>query len=278
MDIEIRKLDERKAELLLSETNPPLANALRRVLIADIPKLAIEDVEYHLGTIGSDEDDKEYESAAPLFDEVIAHRLGMLPIPTDLELFNYRSECDECDGDGCPNCTVIYSLNKKGPCTVYSGDLIPVGENELRPVDDLIPIVKLNEDQALLMYATAELGTAKEHAKWQPTNGVAYKYYPEIEINSNECDECKECIEVCPVDILEMEDNELIVTDLEECKLCNACEDACDQDAINVKGRDDKFILTFETDGSLSTEDALKKGLEVLTEKFTNMVNLIEDI
>jgi len=277
MDIEVRKLDERKAELLVSETNPPLANALRRVLIADIPKLAIEEVEFHLGTIGG-EDDKEYESAAPLFDEVISHRLGMLPIPTDLELFNYRSECEECDGDGCPNCTVIYSLNKKGPCTVYSGDLIPVGENELRPVDDLIPIVKLNEDQALLMYATAELGTAKEHAKWQPTSGVAYKYYPEIEIASKECDECEECIEVCPVDILEMEDDELTVTDVEECKLCKACEEACDKDAIKVKGRDDKFILTFETDGSLSAEDALKKGLEVLNEKFTDMVDLIEDI
>ncbi|MEF8834708.1 MAG: DNA-directed RNA polymerase subunit D [Candidatus Thermoplasmatota archaeon] len=277
MDIEVRKLEEKKAELLLSDTNPPLANALRRVLIADIPKLAIEDVEFHLGTIGAEEDDKEYESAAPLFDEVIAHRLGMLPIPTDLELFDYRSKCEECGGDGCPNCTVIYSLNKKGPCTVYSGDLIPVGENELRPVDDLIPLVKLNEDQALLMYATAELGTAKDHAKWQPTSGVAYKYYPEIEIDSSECDDCEECVEVCPVDILEMEDDELIVTDVEECKLCDACVEACDQDAIEVEGRDDKFILTFETDGSLSTEDALKKGLEVLNEKFTDMVDLIEE-
>ncbi|MFP4002087.1 MAG: DNA-directed RNA polymerase subunit D [Thermoplasmata archaeon] len=278
MEIEARKLDERKAELLLSDTNPPMANALRRVLVADIPKLAIEDVEFHLGTIGGDEDEKEYESAAPLFDEIIAHRLGMLPIPTDLELFSYRDECQECGGEGCPNCTVIYSLNKKGPCTVYSGDLIPVGENDLRPVDDLIPIVKLNEDQALLMYATAELGTAKEHAKWQPTSGVSYKYYPEINIDQSECNECEECVDVCPVDILEIEDGELVVTDVEKCKLCSACEEACGRDAITVEGRDDKFILTFETDGSLDTEQTLKKGLEVLEQKFEDMVDLIEDI
>ncbi len=271
-------MEERKAELLLSDTNPPMANALRRVLVADIPKLAIEDVEFHLGTIGGDEDEKEYESAAPLFDEIIAHRLGMLPIPTDLELFNYRDECQECGGEGCPNCTVIYSLNKKGPCTVYSGDLIPVGENELRPVDDLIPIVKLNEEQALLMYATAELGTAKDHAKWQPTSGVAYKYYPEIDIDPDSCEECEECVEVCPVDILEVEDGRLKVTDLEKCKLCSACEEACGRDAISVEGRDDKFILTYETDGSLDTEQTLKKALEVLDEKFTAMVDLIEEI
>ncbi len=278
MEIEARKMEERKAELLLSDTNPPMANALRRVLVADIPKLAIEDVEFHLGTIGGDEDEKEYESAAPLFDEIIAHRLGMLPIPTDLELFNYRDECQECGGEGCPNCTVIYSLNKKGPCTVYSGDLIPVGENELRPVDDLIPIVKLNEEQALLMYATAELGTAKDHAKWQPTSGVAYKYYPEIDIDPDSCEECEECVEVCPVDILEVEDGRLKVTDLEKCKLCSACEEACGRDAISVEGRDDKFILTYETDGSLDTEQTLKKALEVLDEKFTAMVDLIEEI
>lgn len=278
MEIEVRELKEKKAELLISDTNPPMANALRRVLIADIPKLAIEDVEFHLGTIGGEENDKEYESAAPLFDEIIAHRLGMLPIPTDLELFEYRDECDECGGEGCPNCTIIYSLNKKGPCTVYSGDLIPVGENDLRPVDDLIPIVKLDEDQALLMYATAELGTAKKHAKWQPTSGVAYKYYPEVEIDSKNCDSCEECIEVCPVDILEMDGDELVVTDEEKCKICSACVEACESDAIEVNGREDKFILTFETDGSLSTEQTLKKGLEVLQEKFSHVVDLGEGI
>ncbi len=278
MEVEVRELKEREAELLVTDANPPMVNALRRVLIADVPKLAIEDVEFHLGTIGDEKEDKEYESSAPLFDEIIAHRLGMLPIPTDLELFNFRDECDECDGEGCPNCTIIYSLNKKGPCTVYSGDLIPVGENELRPVDDLIPLVKLDETQALLIYATAELGTAKQHAKWQPTSGVAYKYYPEIDIEDEKCDECEECIASCPVDILEIEDGKLNVTDMERCKLCSACEEVCDQEAIEVHGRNDKFILTYETDGSLSTRDVLKKGLEILGEKFEEIHELGQDL
>lgn len=278
MDIEIRELEDRKAELLLSNTNPPLANALRRVLIADVPKLAIEDVEFHLGTIGAEDSDKEFESQTPLFDEILAHRLGMIPIPTDLELFNFRDECDECDGEGCPNCTVIYSLNKKGPCTVYSGDLVPVGESDLRVVDDLIPIVKLTEDQALLIYATAELGTAKEHAKWQPTSGVGYKYYPEINIEYEKCDMCEDCIESCPVDILEVKDGKINVTDVEECKMCNACVETCEFNAIDVGGREDKIILTYETDGSLTTEDTLKKGLEILQEKLDHVIEMAEEI
>lgn len=276
--MEIRELQDRKASFILSDANPTLANALRRVLIADVPKLAIEEVELHLGTIGGEEEDKEFESKSPLFDEIIAHRLGLIPIPTDLELFNYRDECEECDGEGCPNCTVIYSLNKKGPCTVYSGDLNPVGEVDLRVVDDLIPIVKLSEDQAILLYATAELGTAKEHAKWQPTSGVGYKYYPQIEIDSEKCDHCGDCIEACPMDILKEENGSIVVEDIESCKICKSCEEACSRDAIKSEGNDEKFIMKFETDGSLTTEETLKEGLNILDKKFGHFVDMVEEI
>ncbi|MFW6304220.1 MAG: DNA-directed RNA polymerase subunit D [Candidatus Saliniplasma sp.] len=278
MKLEDKQLGARKAKLVVSNVNPPLINSLRRALIADVPKLAIEDVEFHLGSIGSEDEDKEYESNTPLFDEIIAHRLGMIPIPTDLELFNFRDECEKCEGEGCPNCTIIYSLSKKGPCTVYSGDLNPVGETELRVVDDLIPIVKLEDDQAILLYATAELGTAKEHAKWQPTSGVGYKYYPKIEFDEDKCDQCGECVEACPVDILEINDDKINVTDIEECTLCKSCVDVCDTGGIDVQGREDKFILRYETDGSLTAEDTLKKSLEVLDEKFDDFINMIDEL
>ncbi|MFW5928534.1 MAG: DNA-directed RNA polymerase subunit D, partial [Thermoplasmatota archaeon] len=183
-----------------------------------------------------------------------------------------------CEGEGCPNCTIIYSLSKKGPCTVYSGDLNPVGETELRVVDDLIPIVKLEDDQAILLYATAELGTAKEHAKWQPTSGVGYKYYPKIEFDEDKCDQCGECVEACPVDILEINDDKINVTDIEECTLCKSCVDVCDTGGIDVQGREDKFILRYETDGSLTAEDTLKKSLEVLDEKFDDFINMIDEL
>ncbi len=271
-------MQERKARLLLSNTNPTLANALRRVLIADVPKLAIEDVEFHLGTIGDESGTKEYKSSTPLFDEIIAHRLGLIPIPTDLELFNFRDGCEECGGEGCPNCTVIYSLNKKGPCTVYSGDLMPVGEVDLRVVDDLIPIIKLSDDQAILIYAIAELGTAKEHAKWQPTSGVGYKYYPDVTIDNEECDSCGECIDICPMNILEEKDGEVRVTDMEACKLCKSCVETCTKDAIEVKGLEEKIVLQYETDGSLTTEEVLKKSLEILQDKFGGFVDLIQNI
>src|SRR2546428_416601 len=114
----LAKADE-SMRLLLEETEPAYANALRRVLVSDVPKMAIEDVEFHLGPIRAD-DGKEYESVGPLFDEMIAHRLGLVPIPTDLALYNRREDCPTCHGEGCPNCTIIYSVNKRGPGVVTS--------------------------------------------------------------------------------------------------------------------------------------------------------------
>src|SRR2546427_243969 len=99
--------------LLLEEVEPAYANALRRVLVSDVPKMAIEDVEFHLGPIRAD-DGKEYESVGPLFDEMIAHRLGLVPIPTDLALYNRREDCPTCHGEGCPSCTIIYAVHVDG--------------------------------------------------------------------------------------------------------------------------------------------------------------------
>src|SRR3989454_976950 len=143
------KADE-SMRLLLEETEPAYANSLRRVLVSDVPKMAIEDVEFHLGPIRAD-DGKEYESVGPLFDEMIAHRLGLVPIPTDLALYNRREDCPTCHGEGCPNCTIIYSVNRRGPGVVTSADLEPIGDAKLKPKDSKIPIVKLGDGQAMLL-------------------------------------------------------------------------------------------------------------------------------
>src|SRR3989337_1260129 len=113
MKIDVLEAREDFLKFVLGETSPAFANALRRVLIADVPKMAIEDVEFHLGPIRA-EDGKEYESVSPLFDEIIAHRLGLIPIPTDLGLYNPRESCPSCHAEGCPSCTIIYSGNKRG--------------------------------------------------------------------------------------------------------------------------------------------------------------------
>src|SRR3989454_7985217 len=171
MDVKVLTEEDTSMSLRSDDTAPTIVNSIRRTLLADVPKMAIEDVEFHLGPIRG-EDGKEYESVAPLFDEIISHRLGLVPIPTDLQLYVPKATCPNCHGEGCSNCSIIYSLNKRGPGIVTSGDLEPIGDPKMKPKDALIPIVKLGDVQALLIYATATLGTGRDHAKWQDAHGA----------------------------------------------------------------------------------------------------------
>ncbi|MFQ5883898.1 MAG: DNA-directed RNA polymerase subunit D, partial [Thermoplasmata archaeon] len=248
VQLEVQDFGDTSASLVLTKANPGLANALRRTLVSDVPRMAIEDVEFHLGPIRS-EDGKEYESVTPLFDEIISHRLGLIPIPTDLGLFEFRDKCKDCKGEGCPNCTIMYALNKKGPCTVYSGDLEPVGDPKLKVTDEKIPIVKLDEGQAVLIYATAVLGTGKEHAKWQVAYGVGYKFYPVIKVDQKKWDGDETCIEVCPTDVFKIEKGKITVKNSEVCILCMLCEEACGKGCVEIDKDTSNILFQFETDG-----------------------------
>jgi DNA-directed RNA polymerase subunit D len=290
MKFKIQSSTDNYMKVIISDVPPSFVNTIRRVLVANVPKMAVEDVEFHLGPI-RDSSGKEFESVSPLFDEVIAHRLGLIPIPTDLSLFNFRTNCD-CKGEGCPNCTIMYNLNKKGPCTVYSGDLEPLGDAKFKIQVDLIPIVKLDENQALLIYATAELGTGKKHAKWQATSGVGYKNYPMIEIDNKLCKDpeaCgKLCVEMCPKNIFEFKDKKIKTLDnIEDCSLCKTCIEVCNpggkkdeksEPAIKVMGDDNKFIFKFETDSSMTAQDAFQYTLKFLENKFNEFRDQISKL
>lgn len=276
MKVRIDEVTERSARVLIEGVEPAFANAIRRCLIADLPKLAIDDVEFHLGPIRA-EDGKEAESIAPLFDEIVAHRLGLIPLPTDPELFVPRQTCPACGGEGCPNCTVIYSLNKRGPCTVYSGDLEPIGDSKFKPVDPNIPIVKLGEGQALLVYATAQLGYGREHAKWQATQAVGYKYRPVVKVDNRKMDPEKFPVEVCPVRILHHREGKVAVEPEEDCILCMGCVEAAKENgwdgAFDVYGDPARILFHFETDGSMSAKTAVLETLAILETKFSTLAD-----
>ena len=274
MELKILELSERKARFEVLDTTPAIANALRRTLINDIPKLAIHEVEFHHGQI-RDTEGNVFDSAAPLFDEMISHRLGLIPLKSDLSM-NFRDECS-CGGEGCPLCTVMYSLFKVGdantgePVTVYSGDLTALGDKTLGVVDPLIPIVKLKSNQGLLIYAKAVMGTAKEHAKWQVTHGVAYKYHREYEIPAKEPVAAKIKKE-CPQCVIKSGKDKLIVTDDIPCKPLR--EYMARYDVPN-KVDESRIIIDFETDGSLTAQETLEYAVKKLKERFAGMRNNI---
>ncbi len=277
MEVKVLESTETSARIRFEGVDPAFVNALRRALLTDVPKMAIEDVEFHLGPIRA-EDGKEYESVAPLFDEMIAHRLGLIPLPTDLGMFVPKATCPNCHGEGCPSCTIIYSLNKRGPGVVVSGDLEPIGDPKLKPKDPGIPIVKLGDGQAILVYATAILGTAREHAKWQVAHGVGFHFIPVLKAGGKtfEADEAK--APACVDHILKPGTEEMTIELRPDCKACKKFGEAYDVKSVKVLHDPSRIELQFETDGSLSARDTLFAALDNLEKRFADVAGKAEQL
>ena len=277
MDFKVVESSDTTLAVRIEGSEPTFVNAIRRTLLSDVPKMAIEDVEFHLSPIRA-EDGKEYESVAPLFDEMISHRLGLVPIPTDLQLFVPRATCPTCHGEGCPACTIIYSLNKRGPGVVTSGDLEPIGDSKLKPKDAKIPIVKLGDGQALLIYATATLGTGREHAKWQVAHGVGYRFATVLRAGGKTFEPADAKVPPCPDHILRPGMEEMTVELRSECRHCRKFAEAYDVKSVKVVNDPSKIELRFETDGSLTAHDTLVAALDILEKRFADIAGKAEQL
>jgi DNA-directed RNA polymerase subunit D len=159
----IEKADER---ISVKFKNIPreYVNALRRLAISEVPTLAIDDVVM-------------IENSSVVHDEAVAHRLGMIPLYTDLKRFVMPHDCDCRSTLGCSKCRVLLVLDAEAAertRIVTSGELKSEDE-EVRPVSDDIPILTLAPGQKVKFEAYARLGNGKSHAKWQPTSAAIVK-------------------------------------------------------------------------------------------------------
>jgi len=270
MELAFSRLEDDIARFILSGATPAFANSFRRTMIGEVPTLAIEDVNI-------------YDNNSALFDEVLAHRLGLIPLKTDLSAYVRQDKCS-CGGEGCSNCCATYTLSVEGPRMVYSRDLIPQ-DPDAAPVNDNIPIVKLTEGQKVVLEARAVLNIGLEHSKWQPTLACGYKFYPVIKIDEK-CDDCGMCVERCPRGILRSGSKsvEIVEGKLEDCSLCKLCEKAClstgigDNPAIHIIPDDTRYLFVVESDGSLAVKEIMKDALEHLKNKSESLVDVLSDI
>ena len=180
--IEILEESENHVSLLLKETDRAFANAMRRTLMSNVPKMAIHRVRFELGTITDSQTGEVFESVGALPDEVIAHRLAMIPIPTFHDEFCFLEDDPGNEGLpreewGTPASQIIYHCSARGTPEgrlVTAGDLNVLGEDKLQ-IPELyrdIPITKLYSGQYLEFYAYAVMGIGSDHTKWSPVSGV----------------------------------------------------------------------------------------------------------
>ena len=267
VEIQILEKTDEFMRFIVSGVNAPFVNALRRIILTEVPTMAIDEIVI-------------LENSSILNDEILAHRMGFIPLKTDLDSYNLPEECN-CESElGCNLCRANLTLEAEATdktTTIYSGELKP--ENpDIAPVSDKIPLVKLAPGQRVNFEAYARLGKGKKHAKWQPVSMCTYMYLPEVKIDSERCDACGKCVKVCPEEIF-IETAEGIKTQNEiECTLCMDCTDACPQDpsAVEISWDKKAFIFKIESTGALPVERIVIEAVKILDKKIKDFSNQLK--
>eukprot|EP00271_Cylindrocystis_brebissonii_P009066 TRINITY_DN23682_c0_g1_i1.p1 TRINITY_DN23682_c0_g1~~TRINITY_DN23682_c0_g1_i1.p1 ORF type:complete len:305 (+),score=48.52 TRINITY_DN23682_c0_g1_i1:708-1622(+) len=277
--IKVREIRDDFLKFELRDTDCSVANVLRRVMIAEVPTIAIDLVEIEA-------------NSTVCGDEFLAHRLGLVPLVSDEAMeMRFSRDCDQCDGDGpCQFCAVEFKLSVK--CTgddtlqVTSKDLmsssqtcVPVDcrdgyDNEERG----ILLVKLRRGQELKLRAIARKGLGKDHAKWAPAATVMFQYEPEIVINhalmeTLSMEQKKEWVDSCPTKVfgIDPETNQVIVLDAElyayDEEVLRKAEAMGKPGLVSITAKQNSFIFTVESTGALSAETMVLNAIDVLKAK-----------
>lgn len=158
--------DEKSVKLELSDVPLSVANAVRRFTINEVPTMAVEEI-------------LVIENTSPMPNEVLAHRISLIPFTSDIDRYVAPEECDCGSRLGCERCVVRYMLRaeaREEPITVYSGDLVPEDPNTtVKPVSPKIPIVKLAPGQRVEMELYVRVGRGRKNAKWQAAVSSLYE-------------------------------------------------------------------------------------------------------
>lgn len=250
--IELNKLQNRLT-LEVDEIKPYVINGFRRAILDYVQTMAIDEIEF-------------FANDSVLYDEVIANRIGLIVLSTDLKTYQDSQSC-KCKGEGCSACQVKLKLDVIGPKIVYAEDLISE-DPKVKPVHPKTMIVKLLPEQKLSLIATAKLTSGNEHAKGSP--GLSYyRYVPEVKIGKDLNCNVKECQKKCPKNVFEVKDGKLVVDkkNLSACDLCGQCVDLS-EGQIKVEGKEDSYLFFIESWGQLDHKDIIKQAAQKLTDKF----------
>ncbi|MBT3743399.1 MAG: DNA-directed RNA polymerase subunit alpha [Thaumarchaeota archaeon] len=151
MSLEITNENDEKVSVKIKGVPLQYANALRRICLNGVPIYAVESIDM-------------LENSSVLADEGVAHRVGLIPIKTDLS----------ASKDGNENDKIMLTLDSgisDETRTILSGELKSQDASVI-PTSNDIPIVTLAPGQSIKFEAYARLGKGTEHARWNSANIV----------------------------------------------------------------------------------------------------------
>lgn len=252
MQLNLIKKNQTKTEyfVLVKNTDEYILNAIRRSAISLVPTMAIERVEYR-------------KNSSVMYDEVLAHRLGLIPLKTDLKSYDIPEKPEDMES---LKCTVKLSLKMKGPKTVYSGDF-KSADPAVVPVEEKLPLVKLAKGQELAVEATAILGRGKEHMKWSP-GIVFYKHKPVVAVDKNV--DVEELAKNLPdSSAISIKNGKVSVDEdvLYTTSYFDGFSNESVVDGLDIGVADNEFILYVESFGQLSPKEMMITAVDTLKER-----------
>ncbi len=294
--LKIKVLDEEDNALRLHfiGTDRAFLNALRRTMISDVPKFAIDQMRIELGLFKDESTDELYESNAGIADEQVAHRFAMIPIPTFHDEFHFQNECPECSSlveeqRGCPACQIIYTVSERGTPegrVVTAANMNVIGDRKLDIPETFgnIPLTKLFEGQVLHAYFYAIMGRGRDHSKYSPVAGVTFRarqigvmnvktrskllFDLDLNITAKDFGKDGKLTDIDKVDLLR--------DDLQHAGDATELQSAF-KDAITLEEVPGEYIMKFQTDGSMSARTCLERACGELAVRFSAISTDLEE-
>lgn len=269
---------------------PSIANAYRRLMLSEVPSMAIEKVYM-------------YNNTSIIQDEVLAHRLGLIPLKADPRLFEYKSE--DASDDGTDQDTLEFKLKIK--CTrrkdvkdtsladclyenhnVYSNHIkwVPKGkqgsifrETDVGPVHDKILISKMRPGHEFDIKLLAVKGIGKDHAKFSPVSTATYRLLPEITLKTQIIGDDAKLLQSCfSPGVIEIdEQGQAYVKD--------ARYDSCSRNvyryphlanSVDIARIRDHFIFSVESVGAYQPHDIFIEAVKILKKKCRQFINELD--
>ncbi|KAH8925737.1 RBP11-like subunits of RNA polymerase [Atractiella rhizophila] len=295
----VNRIQGDEMEFDLVGVDASVANALRRVLIAEVPSVAIETVYMWLNT-------------SIIQDEVLSHRLGLVPLRIDPDKLEFPN------GEPTVANTVIFHLNaecsietlntrKKGKgdtntdgveigdeSIVYSHQLEFKSEGDQdamfgfdsdpgltpRVANPDILLAKMAPGQVIKAEMHAVKGIGKDHAKFSPVATASYRLLPTIHITRPIPPALQDKFIACfRPGVLEKRDGQVIVV--------NPRKDTVSREALRHKefegmvelGRKrDHFIYTIESSGAMEVQRLFRDACKVMLAKIGDVKKGLDDM
>lgn len=208
-----------------AEIDDSLINAIRRY-VGQIQIAAIDEVEIS-------------KNDSPLYDETLAHRLGLVPL--------------EQNGKGSGKLKL--SSQEKG--MVYSGSL----KGDFKVVYDKMPLTLLSEGQEIEISANIKMGNGQEHAKFSP-GLMNYRQISEMYIDKELAEKLKKTF--TNIEIKQKGDKFLVVDDNEK-EISDICEGLAEKDGKKIEIKPtNEIVISIESFGQIDAKSIFTKSIEAL--------------